>query len=443
MKNIILLSLILLLLISASCNTTEPPPPDGEKPTLELKLEDVSCTEAWIELRTTNLQLPATITIKQYNPTGDTVNQNIILSNAHSLLYIDSLLPNQTYKFQSIIQPISQSEEVKSNELQVTTLTPTSQEFTWQAYSWGMHSSSEIRDIAIIDENNIWCVGEIFMNDSLGNPEPSCYNAAHWNGQSWELKKIKTNACGGVDYPPIKTIFAFSMDDILFAHIDGSISHFNGVEFRNDCSLITQLDGSANKIWGISQTDFYVVSGNGFIAHYQNGNWQKIESGTDINFRDIYGSVNKDNNELEIIALASNSGLNQRKKIVRIKDQSVETLPDSGLADYLSTLWFISGRKYCIGGQGYYESETFGPVWERDNTIPQFHITSIRGAGLNDIVLGGSFGLLMHYNGVSWMNYAYISALYFDVITRVTIKGNTIVAAGFKGSKAVILIGKR
>ena len=198
-----------------------------------------------------------------------------------------------------------------------------------------------------------------------------------------------------------------------------------------------------NKLWGSSSSDLYVVGNEGNIAWYDGTNWQKIESGTDINFRDIYGSVNKDTNELEIIALASNSGINQRKKIVRIKDQIVETLPDSGLADYLSTLWFISGRKYCIGGQGYYESETFGPVWERDDTKPPFHITTIRGAGLNDIALGGSFGLLMHYNGVNWINYAYITASYFDVITEVAIKGNTIVAAGFKGIKAVVMIGKR
>jgi len=442
MKNIILLSLILLLLISASCNTTEPPPPDGEKPTLELKLEDVSCTEAWIELRTTNLQLPATITIKQYNPTGDTVTQNIILSNADSLLYIDSLLPNQTYKFHSVIQPTSQSEEVKSNELQVTTLTPTSQEFTWQTYSWGMHSSSEIRDIAIIDENNIWCVGAIYLNDSSGAPDPQRYNGVRLEGKEWTVIRIPYIFQGQSFHHPLQSILSFNENNIWFC--GNGVIQWDGKSYL-PITIPSNVWGpyQMNKLWGSSSSDLYVVGNEGNIAWYDGTNWQKIESGTDINFRDIYGSVNKDTNELEIIALASNSGINQRKKIVRIKDQIVETLPDSGLADYLSTLWFISGRKYCIGGQGYYESETFGPVWERDNTIPQFHITSIRGAGLNDIVLGGSFGLLMHYNGVSWMNYAYISASYFDVITRVAIKGNTIVAAGFKGSKAVILIGKR
>lgn len=436
-KAIVGFLLIGFSLFLKSCNTTEPPP-NGQKPTLELTLEDVSCIEAWIQLKTTNLQLPAEITLKKNN-----VAQSTILCNGDTLLYIDSLLPNQTYKFQSVIQSINQSGEAKSNELQVTTLTPTSQEFTWQVYSWGMHSSSEIRDIAIVDENNIWCVGEIYLNDSSGVPNPNAFNALRWNGQNWELQRIyHHSSCNPVDYPAFRSIYAFSDTNIVLAS-SGSIGWFDGKTNKPDCGIRPLLTGAINKLWGSSSNDLYAVGNEGNIAHYNGTTWQKIETGTDINFRDIYGSVNKDNNEIEIIALASNSGINQRKKLVRINNQTVETLPDSGLADYLSTIWFISGRKYCIGGQGYYQSNTFGPVWERDNTIPQFHITSIRGAGLNDIVLGGSFGLLMHYNGVNWMNYAYITASYFDVISEVAIKGNTIVAAGFKGSKAVVMIGKR
>ncbi|MEO8232596.1 MAG: hypothetical protein ABI638_09950, partial [Ignavibacteriota bacterium] len=166
-----------------------------------------------------------------------------------------------------------------------------SHNFTWQNFAFGGVATSSLFDVAIIDENNIWAVGEIYMNDSLGNPDPISYNAVHWDGQGWELKKIKTNACGGVDYPPIKVIFAFSLNDILFAHIDGSISYFNGVDFTNDCSLITQLSGSVNKIWGISKNDFYVVSDNGFIANYQSGSWTKIESGTTLNINDVWGNV--------------------------------------------------------------------------------------------------------------------------------------------------------
>ncbi|MFI5238118.1 MAG: glucosyl transferase, partial [Ignavibacteriales bacterium] len=75
-----------------SCDTNEPP----TNSTLSLKLEDVSCTEAWITLTTTNLQLPTTVTLKQ----NDQIRDTIKLIKADSLLYIDSLLPNQNFQYQ-------------------------------------------------------------------------------------------------------------------------------------------------------------------------------------------------------------------------------------------------------------------------------------------------------------------------------------------------------
>ena len=58
------------LTLRAGCNTTEPP----DYPEPVLKLEDVSCTEAWITLTTNNLQLPTTITLKQNEETIETIN---------------------------------------------------------------------------------------------------------------------------------------------------------------------------------------------------------------------------------------------------------------------------------------------------------------------------------------------------------------------------------
>jgi hypothetical protein len=434
MKLFIVQFLVLVVLfLSFSCNT-EVTYPDSA---LGLALKDFSCTEAWIEVQIGANDKTANIYIKK----NDEIIKTFKLGQSDSLFYFDDLQPNTAYRFDAVTY--DDGKEIKSNPVTFTTLDTTSHNFSWQTFVFGQHSSSTLYDVAIINENDIWAVGEIYMNDSLGNLDPPCYNAVHWDGQNWKLNKIYHGSyCNPVDYPPFKSIIAFSDTDIVLTS-GGSIGFFDGVTNRTDCSITPILSGTINKMWGSSSNDFYIVGNNGSIAHYQNRGWTKLETDIDIDFRDIYGSVNEESDELEIIALASNSGLNQSKKIVRIKDHTVETLPDSGLVDYLSTIWFMSGRKYCIGGQGYYESRTFGPVWERNNTIPPFHITSIRGAGLNDIVLGGSFGLLMHYNGVSWMNYAYITASYFDVISEVAIKDNTIVAAGFKGSKAVVLIGKR
>ncbi len=58
----------------------------------------------------------------------------------------------------------------------------TSHNFTWQTFTFGEHSTSTLYDVAIIDENNIWAVGEIYMNDSLGNPDPIFITLLQWNG---------------------------------------------------------------------------------------------------------------------------------------------------------------------------------------------------------------------------------------------------------------------
>nr|MCU0406819.1 glucosyl transferase [Ignavibacteriaceae bacterium] len=167
----LLFFIIALLLICISCDTTEPPP--GDKPTLALKLEDVSCTEAWIELTTANLSLPATITIKQNNPTGDTKSQILNLNTKDSLLYIDSLLPNKNYQY----QVSSKEHQVTSNKLSVTTLDTTSQNFSFVVLEFGDgFSSSYFNDVWIFNENDIWVCGNVFTNDSTDG------NLYQWNG---------------------------------------------------------------------------------------------------------------------------------------------------------------------------------------------------------------------------------------------------------------------
>jgi len=317
----------------------------------------------------------------------------------------------------------------------------TSHDFHWETITFDSpYGSGVLNDVAILDENNIWAVGAIYA-DSAQPWLP--YNAVHWDGQQWELKRIKTNACGGVDYPPIKTIFAFSSNDVLFAHIDGSITFFDGISFNNDCRLVTQLNGSANKIWGRSKNDFYVVSGDGFIAHYNGSSWQKLESGTDLPIQDIWGSSASGN--LEIICIASDHIHNLGKKVLRISDNQVEALPDSGLSWSLSGIWFISNTFYGIVGDGAYFSNKLGAVWQRDTTFPSLYKDAIRGQGVNDIFIAGSFGLVSHFNGLTWHHYTGIEVPSISGrYNAVSFRGNTVVAVGYRDSEhAIILMGTR
>ena len=439
MKTIIIFLLPVILLGIVSCDTNEPPVENAE---LLLKLEDASCTEAWITLTTTNLPLPTTVTIKQTNCSGDTKSQILNLSTKDSLLYIDSLLPNECYQYQAS----SIENRATSNELNVTTMDTTSHNFTFETFTFGGNAGScALYDVAIINENNIWAVGEIYVADTSINGY-TMFNAVHWDGNEWELKRIKTNACGGVEYPPIQTIFAFSSNDILFAHIDGSITHYNGIEFINDCSLITQLNGSANKIWGISKNNFYVVSGNGFIAHFNGQNWQRIESGTELNINDIWGDYNEKTSEWEILAVASNILQSNEKEVLKINTTATQIINKEGITGTLSSVWFKSCRKYYVaGGGGVYENNSTGNVnWQKSNySFIRNFLFRLRGTELNDIAGAGGYGDVLHFNGDSWKSYYSDTQLNYGNYYSIAIKDNMIVSVGQDNPYAVIIIGRR
>jgi len=427
---------IFLVLITASlfnaCNTTEPP----SNQTLTLKLEDVSCTEAWIQLTTNNLQLPTTINILKNN----TVAQTFSLSKSDTLLYIDSLLPNQTYKILATMQPpVPMGYNNASNEISVTTMDTTSHNFTWQTFTFGDAGagSSTLYDVTIIDENNIWAVGEIYMLDSLGRPDPNAYNAVHWDGTKWELKRI-----GGVGGWPCHTVFAFSTNNVWF---EGNI-HWDGSRYSvhmNGWPLLPNGDGwRVNKMWGTSSSDLYAVGNNGNIAHWDGGKWTKIESGTTLPINDIWG-INY-NEDTKVFAVASNIYQFEDKKILSISSSGVSGISNTGLPMDLGSTWCSIIYKTYVGGDGLYVKYYNKNYWSRI-ILPTYFIFSIRGNGLNDLTVCGGLGYVGHFNGSTWINYLgnginEIQGNYYAS----AIKGNKFAAVGGEvGGKAVAIIGTR
>ena len=433
MKRIILGTLLITVFsLLYFCNSVEPPL--GDKPKLLLALKDVSCTETWIELTTTNLQLPATISLKQNNQTRSTIN----LVKADTLLYIDTLLPNTSYKFQasSIENPVS------SNEITAATLDTTSHNFTFETWTFGEHSSSVLYDVAIIDENNIWAVGEIYMNDSLGQPDSKRYNAIRWNGANWDIIRIPYNYQGTDFYHPIQSTFAFGSNDIWFC--GNGVIHWEGKSFI-PIAIPTNVWGpyQMNKIWGSSSNDLYVVGNEGNIAHYQNGQWSRITSGTELHINDIWGDYNSEKGEYEILCIASNQFINLGQVVLQIKGNNIITINSEGLSWSLNTMWFIQGRKYFIGGDGLYISKYLGENWTRDNSMPPYYKMGVRGNGMNDIVIVGAFGLLLHFNGITWKNFQDITYIYGSY-GRVDIKGDLICCTGgLNDGSAIVSIGRR
>ncbi len=434
MKTILFIIFLLFLLSLSSCKEESIPPP--QESVLNLKLEDVSCTEAWITLTTTNLQLPTSL----YLLRNDIIFKTLNLQTADTLLYIDSLLPNQTYDFQisGIGNPAS---GIKSNIASATTLDTTSHNFTFKTFEFGTSGSSVLYDVAIINENNIWAVGEIEIADTSANGY-TMYNAVHWNGIEWTLHRIMFKTiCGqpsSQNAYPASSIIAFSENENWVAQKGDQIAKIeNGVQINSICMPWTF---SINKIWGSSSNNLYVVGNNGNIAHYNGSQWTKIESGTNLHIYDIWGAQDN-NNSYEVLCIASNRFVDQGKKVFKINQMTVEQISDSGLPWSLSTVWFIPDRKYFIGGDGLYSSNLLDEYWVKDYSMPPYYKTKIRGSGFNNIFMVGAFGLLLHFNGRTWYNYQeYISGSFASV----DMKDNLVVCVGgLNNNRAIIKTGKR
>ncbi|MBV6510701.1 MAG: hypothetical protein FMNOHCHN_00178 [Ignavibacteriaceae bacterium] len=424
----------LITLSSYSCS--EPASPYGQT-AITLEALDASCTEVWLELKFSNLTQPANVAIQK-----DGKDYHRILSlNRDTLLVFEDLEPSTNYSFRAIIRHEGKDDKI-SNTIPVRTMDTTSHSFTWQTFTFGEVGSSSLYDVAIIDENNIWAVGEIYVKDSLGNPDPNAYNAVHWDGTNWELKKIYTgSSCNPVDYSPLKAIFAFSDSNIAITS-GGSIGWFNGKINRADCGIRPLLSGAINKMWGSSSSDLYVVGNGGNIADYNGTSWQKIESGTTLHINDVWGDYNTMSKKWEILCVGSNQFIDEGRTLLSIEENKATPINDSGLSWALNSIWFKTRRKYIIGGDGLYISASTSEVWKRDISQPPYYKTAVRANGLNDIFVVGAFGLILHYNGSTWHSYLPETYLNNGAYGRVAVKNNIVIAIGGQGTKAVLTMGR-
>jgi hypothetical protein len=405
----ILLSCLLLWFFSCEKNST---PVEEKNPHLTVTVEDVAVTEAWLQLRTAGITRDDSLLLLR----NDSTVFRMSPVQAYTTLYDSTLLPAHSYTYQAILRRMS-FDLAKSEVVNTTTMDTTSHEFTWELNSFGIYPST-LFDVAIIDEDDIWAVGEIHTSetdrfDSLGNWVPP-FNALHWNGHEWELKHIRTNACGGVIYPHIRAIIAFLPDNILFAHVDGSITHYDGYNFTNDCSLINQLNGSVNKIWGVSDNDFFVVGWNGFIAHYDGTAWQKLESNTEVDLLDVWGSPDggvvwacgyKDFVGTVLLKITGD-------RVEKVYDDNDYwyTIRQDSLSGVLTSVW--TDREnilFLVSPNGMYRAptETRGEARRfalNGGYFPGFP-RCLRGRAINDIFAVGDFSFIGHFNGHQWHHY--------------------------------------
>jgi hypothetical protein len=322
----------------------------------------------------------------------------------------------------------------------------TSHNFSWRVDTLGDGNASVLNDVAIINDTLAYAVGEIYLKDSTGQYDANGYNLVKWDGKKWNLKRIPfIGTCSAVTYPPLRAVWAFSENNILVTN-GGSIVTYDGVNATMDCRMNSLLAGAINKLFATNISDVYAVGNGGSIVWYNGSGWQKLSSGTTVNIQDIWGaSFDVRGIHLQtILAVASNrSAVPQGRNVLSIQGTRVALIDDNGLAMDLSAVWFIPGWKYFLTGSGVYISPD-GTNWRRDTSQPSFYANAIRGQAANDIMIAGSYGVISHYNGSRWTHYLGGQLQqFFGEYKAVAIKGNLVIAVGWKEDKAIVLTGRR
>jgi hypothetical protein len=393
-----------------------------------LGLRDYSCTEAWIEVQIGSNDKTANIYIKKNNEIIQTVN----VGQSSTLFYFDSLLPNTNYTFDAITY--EDGKEVKSNPVTFTTLDTTSHNFAWQTFEFGQHSNSTLYDVAIINENDIWAVGEIYMNDSYGNPDPLKYNAVHWDGNNWEIKRVQTMFNGNLIAVTLEGLYAFSSTDIWMV---GSLPiHGDGTNWiMYDVRTMVDPNLSLLRCWGPNSNSIYFVGNNGSLLHYNVTGWKKIVSGTTSIINDVFGIINSQNTT-NVYCAVSSFFVPGDKKILKIVDGKIDSV-NWNRDIRLYSAWANNENFLYVCGEGVFVNK-FGN-WS-EIILQPVGTNSIRGNNINDIFIDGDYGFIAHFNGLNWHIY---NNNYLKGYSRLSFKGDIVAIAGNYQGKAIVEIGKR
>ncbi len=437
--------ILFLIFTNNICQKSPVEPEEIQK--INLRLESILCTEVYLSLKVSDLDLPIELKIYSNDSLVNTVKE---LRAKDTVLIIDKLLPKRAYEIY-VKGTKDGIEYYKSNLIRFMTLDTTSRNFTWQVFEFGDIGISGLHDVAIIDENNIWAVGEIRYADSSKN-RYTTYNAIHWDGNKWELKRIYTySLCSSVDYAQLISIYAFSQNKIVVTS-GGGMWWFDGNKWKSECSINPLLSGAINKLLGSSSEDLYAVGDFGNIAHWDGKKWTKIESGVDVNLIDIHGQTTDGRIYIcgyNIINEYKATVLEMKDKNVRVKWYKTNVLTyEPPYGGTVHNLFTFGDYLVTVGSSGFYiENTRLGTYPRKVLDYQADWVYAMRGNDVNDIFTFSDQNEIYHFNGVN-LRKVYGNSAIPHAFYGGNVKGDIVVGVGVVYvepvfAKALLVIGRR
>ena len=389
-KTVLYISFILLV---ASCNEC-PTEPEYD---IYLSLEEVLSTSVMIKVT-----LPDSGQINHFElERNDSTIATYSCLDDDTLITDNELIPDTKYTYQVRFLKDDKT-KAQSEAITIHTLATTSHDFVWEIDTLGIYGSY-LKDAWIVDEDDIWVVGNIVMPDpdsSWNGTGRETFNAAHWNGKEWELMRL----CPQNSYYEAQGIWVFSDDDILITS-NGTINHYNGKNVKRLWTIGDWQNGSIGNIWASSPDNIYFVGRKGSIVHYDGSNFKKMESGTDVNLFDIDGTPDGK----YVYAVGYNIKVPSKSIALEIVNSEVnqlyytEGLYQEGTYGYVGSVSVKDHYVYFSTPAGIWKYDFTNERSEIMDKVKDFECGSLFVIDHNDIIgYGGGMGYI-HYNGETWI----------------------------------------
>jgi hypothetical protein len=176
-----------------------------------------------------------------------------------------------------------------------------------------------------------------------------------------------------------------------------------------------------------------MVGNSGSIALYNNNIWSKINSKTSTDIIDIWGLQDKAGSYTELYVPRGSLMM-----LDKYNDATVfPILPEM----HVFSVWAKNIHKIYAAGNGLY-IYTNG-LWKKDMHEGVQSLYRVRGNNCNDMFgVGGNGSVVYHFNGYTWQPIYTETA---NVFGSLTVKGNTIVAVGYRAGtqNAIVTIIRR
>ena len=433
-----LLLLASYFIITISCNTTEPPiilPPPSDT-----IANTITLTVEWTDLYRIKLKwnksvidtaAPFNYRLLQLDEAGNQTTKDFTITGTDTSYIIgepDSLPQGMSFWFK--VEGYNLENKLKDTSQTITTQTlqPTSHNIVWTVDTLGQPGNF-LNDVWGLDENNVYAVGYIEL------PEGSS-SIVKWEGNSW---KPFTNV-GGVKYG----IFGFNENSIFVVGESsnrGIIGIWDGIswtEYRSDYFLARgDTVYPLRSVWGSSPDDVWAVGSQGTIIHWDGVEWKKVDVDSNLNSYDFLDIWGHSNSEIYI------AGRIYQQKVLLLKYNGIswEIVIENSSLSRFSTTWGPHERlQYLI--------EDLRNIKIENDIITTFvlpgrssAIHKIRGSGNNNIFTAGSFGEIFHYDGITWQKME-INNTFLEqcVLTGCYVTENEVFFIGYNPGIGVIFV---